>query len=259
MIWGTNEVFIFVIIVLSFLAAMEAGFRLGRRRAALHTPEMMPHFDALQASLLGLLALLLGFTFAMAVQRFDIRKELVLQEATIIGDAHDLASFLPQPERADFEKGLRTYLQARIDFYRISRDSAMFAAADHATESANRHLWDMTVAAAGKSPQSLPLGQLVAKMNDIGDLNERGKAARENHVPETVLHLLFVVSLTGLGFIAFGYGLNGRRRHISTAFFAGILALTLVTILDIDRPHRGFIQIGEASLLRLQTTLGAAE
>jgi hypothetical protein len=55
----------------------------------------MPHVGALQGAVLGLLPLLLGFTFAMAVQRFETRKSLVLEESNAIGTASLRAQFLP--------------------------------------------------------------------------------------------------------------------------------------------------------------------
>jgi hypothetical protein len=49
---------------------------------------------------LGLLALLLGFTFAMATDRFDSRRALVVEEANAIGTAYLRAQLLPEPHRA---------------------------------------------------------------------------------------------------------------------------------------------------------------
>ena len=55
-----------------------------------------------------------------------------------------------------------------------------------------------------------------------------------------------------LGFIGYGYGLIGRRRHGSTAILAFLIALVLATILDFDRPRGGFIRVGEEQMIRLQ-------
>ncbi len=79
--------------------------------------------------LLGLLALLLGFTFSMSISRFDARKDLVLEEANAIGTAHLRAKFLPEQASGDVAALLRDYVAARIDFHAASSDQANLAAA----------------------------------------------------------------------------------------------------------------------------------
>ena len=70
-----------------------------------------------------------------------------------------------------------------------------------------------------------------------------------------MIYLLFVVAVGALGFIAYGYGLTGRRRHGSTAILVVLIALVLATIVDLDQPRRGFIRVGEESLIRLKATV----
>ena len=78
-----DETYIFFICVVVFLAIIELGFRLGRRqRRGAADEAAKTHIGGLQTALLGLLALLLGFTFAMSVTRFEARKNLVLEEAS---------------------------------------------------------------------------------------------------------------------------------------------------------------------------------
>ena len=92
-------------------------------------------------------------------------------------------------------------------------------------------------------------------MNDMITVTEKRRAAQDNHVPETVLYLLLTVAVGALGLIAYGYGLMGQRRHGLTAIFAVLIALVLAIILDLDRPRRGLIRIGEDNMLWLQATL----
>ena len=68
-----------------FLGFTEAGFRLGWRARARVSEDSKSEITTIQAAMLGLLALILGFTFAMAMSRFESRKEVVLDEANAIG------------------------------------------------------------------------------------------------------------------------------------------------------------------------------
>jgi hypothetical protein len=96
------------------------------------------------------------------------------------------------------------------------------------------------------------VGLFIQSLNEMVNVKWTRRAALHNHVPEPVLYLLCTVAAGALGFIGYGYGLTGRRRHGSTAIFAVLIALVLATILDFDRPRGGFIRVSEEGMFRLQ-------
>src|SRR4029450_7494647 len=59
------------------------------------------NISALEQALLGLLALMIGFTFLMAVTRFGGRREGVLNESNAIGTTALRARLLPEPHRTE--------------------------------------------------------------------------------------------------------------------------------------------------------------
>ena len=71
--------------------------RLGKRRQDNSDEPDKSHTNALQGATLGLLALLLGFTFAMAVSRFDNRKSVIMEQANAIGTAELRSRLLGAP------------------------------------------------------------------------------------------------------------------------------------------------------------------
>src|SRR5689334_19714245 len=77
---------------------MEAGYRAGKWRHAQHSDERDQPVGAMVASILGLVALVLGFTFSLAASRFDARRMAVLEEANAIGTCHLRSRLLPEPE-----------------------------------------------------------------------------------------------------------------------------------------------------------------
>lgn len=95
----------------------------------------------------------------------------------------------------------------------------------------------------------------TAKGSQNFSRSTRRRVALENHVPEPVLTLLFIVSVGAIGFIAYGCGLGGRRRFVSTAIFATLIALVLTFIRDIDQPQSGLILVSQESMIRLKSTL----
>jgi len=71
--------------------------------------------NAIQAAMLGLLALLLCFTFTMALQRFDSRSQAVLNEANAIGTAYLRTQLLPEAQRERAKEMIADYVQLRVD------------------------------------------------------------------------------------------------------------------------------------------------
>jgi len=253
-----NEMELLLILMGTIVLCLEVAFRLGLRMRVRTDEANRAHVNALQAALLGLLALLLGFTFAMAVSRFDTRKSLVLAEANAIGTVGLRASLLPPAERAPFLGDLRDYVDARLMFYDAGTDKERIDASISRTTEIQNRLWTIAAAAAAGESNSIPFGLLLQSLNELFDLAEQRQVALENRVPESVLYLLFAVTVGALGFISYGSGLAGRRYHVSTAIFAMLVSLVLITIIDFDRPREGLIRISQQSLSRVQAQLSEA-
>src|SRR5215469_15668067 len=119
---------VFVSLVIAFVALSEVGWRTGlaRRRAS---PEKTKDTtkSSVPAAVLTLLGLLLGFSFAMAVSRYEARRELVVQEANSLGTTAYRAQLLPEPHAANVVRLLREYVPLRIEAYREAQLSERFA------------------------------------------------------------------------------------------------------------------------------------
>ena len=238
-----------------FLVALEVGYRLGRHRQARTDEPDKTHTSALQGATLGLLALLLGFTFAMAVSRFDVRKTVIVDQANAIGTAELRSRLLPAPHAENAQRLFREYIEAWLLFKNVGVDiEAMNAAEAHAGQIEGQ-LWEIVRAVTSADPHSIPAGLFTAAMNDVIDLHEKRHRSLEDRVPEPVFFMLFAVSVLALGQVAYSAGLTGRRRQVANLLFAFMIALVLVLIIVIDRPRRGLIQVSQDSMLRLQDSL----
>lgn len=247
-----DEVIVFFVAVAVFSLVIEFGFRLGRGYR-IHSNEVTrKHIAAIQTSLLGLLALLLGFNFAMAASRFDARKTLIQEEVNAIGTTFLRIQLLPQPRRGELSELLRSYLTTRVDFRDAGDDDALMEAANAKSSRIESQIWRSVATDDGGTSSSSTLGLLVLSLNDMIGLKWKRRSSFDNHVPEPVICVLFIVSMSALGFMAYGYGLAGPRMHKSTALFAVLIALVLALILDLDRPRSGFIRVKEDGLLRLK-------
>src|SRR3954468_4407549 len=111
-LYGYSLLIVFLFGIAFVLAVSEFGWHLGVRAEG----RGGNNISALEQSLLGLLALMIGFTFAMSLTRFESRRDAVLNEANAIGTTALRARLLPEPYRTEILKLLCEYAQIRVDY-----------------------------------------------------------------------------------------------------------------------------------------------
>lgn len=254
MIWRTSEFFLFVLVCAFFILAMVFGHWMGKRAWTKKGQDEVTasHVQSMQSALLGLLALLLGFTFAMGISRFDKRQDLVAAEANAIGTAYMRTAFLPSYARKEIRSLFNSYVDSRIDFYSAGIDSDMLASSNQKSADVLNQLWLSSVQGAKATNPPQLAGLYIAALNEMIDVNEERQSAFENRVPEAVLWLLFFTAFMSLGLVGYCCGMNSKRPGVTSVMFALTIAAVLIVVLDVDRPRRGLITVNQSSMLRVQ-------
>ena len=252
MLFGLNEWLIFAMVIGMLLFATEIGFRLGRREQLKSNEHARSQVSTLQAASLGLLALLLGFTFSMAVTRFDMRKQLVLDEANAIGTTYLRAQLLPDPSRKEVSQLLRRYVDVRVEFYQAGINQRRLQRVDVDTENLHKALWSHAIVTGGKDPRAIPTGLFIQSLNDVIDLHAKRVTALENHVPESVFILLCIVATLSMGLVGYGAGMGMVRNLLPTVISVILIASVILLIMDLDRPRRGLIKVSQQRMVDLQ-------
>jgi hypothetical protein len=242
---------VFVLSFVLFWLSANLGAFLGLK---LKRPNEDPSddFGVVQAALLTLLGLLIGFTFSMAVNRYDQRKNYEEAEANAIGTEYVRADLLPLADAPKVRELLRSYLDQRILFY-TTRDELMLQKIDSSTARLQTDLWNAVRTPASASPS--PVTALVAAgMNDV--LNSQGytQAAWWNRIPSSAWGLMSVIAF--FCNVLIGYGV---KRVWSALFFILPLAVAIsfLLIADLDSPRRGLIQVEPQDLISLSQSLQA--
>jgi hypothetical protein len=248
---------IFALLLALLLGAVWAGWVLGQKDKKDTDESELSQVRGLQGAMLGLLALLLGFTFSMAVQRFDARRELIVNEANSIGTAYLRADLVDEPERSALRQLLARYVDVRVEFYQAGIDEAKQDAINAQSDRLHEELWRNTLAAAAKRPVP-PTALLVASMNEVIDTHGLRLASLRNHVPALIFWLLFAVAALTSGLTGYAAGFGRRPGWLPTLTVLLIISLVIIVILDIDRPRRGLIQTGQSSMLDLQKMIRAS-
>ncbi|HEY0322192.1 MAG TPA: hypothetical protein VGC66_14630 [Pyrinomonadaceae bacterium] len=130
----------------------------------------------------------------------------------------------------------------------------MKEAQDKTTQLQNQ-LWSNAISAVAKDDREVTTGLFIDSLNNVIDNQEKRLAAMESHVPESILILLFIVALVAALGVGYGCGLGGHRHFFSTTMMSLLIVLVITVIIDLDRPRRGLIKVGQNSMIRLQQSL----
>jgi hypothetical protein len=243
-----NELTIALGLLLGLIGFLEAGYRLGWRSARKKEAASGGLVGAIQGAMLGLLGLLLAFSFGGAAARFLERQDLIVQEANAIGTTYLRADLLAEPHAAGLRQVLADYVAHRLE---VSKSLAGGIAPETADQIAAFHgrLW----AAAREGVRANPETMLVVlnPVNEVIDLHSTRVATGRKHLPLQVLGLLIVCSLLSMAVIGYGCGLSGRRSLAMTVPLAALIAAALWTTIDLDHPRSGFIRLSDAPLQQL--------
>jgi hypothetical protein len=243
-----------VLLALMFVAD-EAGFRIGARRHQAVAESVRSVSNGLKASVFGLVALLLGFSFSNTAARHDHRRKVVLDEANAISTCHLRAGLLDEPERGRIRETMRRYLDVRLDYFDRGTDPEVVRQTSLEMDRLLAELWAAVEMAAWKDRQKVRVSQIVPAANEMIDLNRTRAWAVRNHLPGLVLAMLFVGVLVSSLLIGHSCGQTGRRYVWLWGSFNVLFALVLFVILDFDRPRRGLIQVDHAPLIELKATI----
>jgi hypothetical protein len=255
MLGQVPELALLVFFVGALSAALWLGSRLGLRRASREEERTLEPLTTLEAAVLGLLALLLGFSFQMAMARWDLRKHATIDEANAIGTTYLRSSLLPEPQRTAIRAQLVDYVDARL-----SRD-VMSPSAEARTSSATQaqviqaRIWELAVAAAFADPRPTTSGLFVQSLNAMIDANGTRVALIEDHVPESILWLLLGIAIASMGLAGYTSGVARRGRLVAGLLVVLLVSSVIALVVDLDRPSLGLIRVSDANLRALRATM----
>jgi hypothetical protein len=249
-----NEMFdypllVFAVSLVVLWMSAQVGDLLRRRLFHLQGEERADFGDVMVATL-TLLALIVGFSFSMAVSRYDQRKNYEEAEANAIGTEYLRAALLPATDAARLHELIRKYLEQRILFY-TATDKGRLEQINADTAKLQAELWSVVQAAALAQPT--PVSALaVLGMNDV--LNSQGytQAAWWNRIPSAAWTLMGAIAICCN--LLLGY--HARRPGVLLFLVLPLTAsIAFFLIADIDSPRGGVIRVLPQNLVSLSQSI----
>jgi hypothetical protein len=235
------------------IAASELGRRLGMLAGRKHQDNV----STLEGAILGLLALMIGFTFALALSRFEARREAVLNEANAISTTALRARLLPAPHSTESVKLLRDYVQVRLEITRTIPSPPELSAATTRSNAIQEALWQQAKAVAAKNNALVPTGLFIQSLNEMIDNQEKRLTAAFNGVPNIVLIALYGVAIVSCAFAGYGAGLEAQGSRLPIYTMGVLVAAVIFLIQDLDRPSAGFIKVSQQPMLDTAASIAA--
>jgi hypothetical protein len=229
-----------------------AGRSLLRRQRQLDA-ETREDLGVIQAATLTLLGLIIGFSFSMAIGRYDQRKNYEEAEANAIGTEYVRASLLPAADVAKLQALLRNYLDQRILFYRAHDNPSLQQEINARTAQLQTDLWSMVQAPATAQPTPI-MALVVSGMNDV--LNSQGytQAAFWNRIPTAAWTLMAVIAICCS--LLIGYGVRSVTEGSKLRpVLPLVVSIAFMLIADIDTPRHGIIRVNPQNLISLAESL----
>jgi hypothetical protein len=246
--------FPFAVLVFSLLAmwlSARMGFSFRKRQLNLEQGALQD-LDVIVPAVLTLLGLIIGFSFSMAISRYDQRKTYEEAEANAIGTEYVRADLLPAADAARVRTLLRKYLDQRILFYE-TRDQNDLQQIDERTAQLQTDLWS-AVRVPAAAQQTPVLALTLAGMNDV--LNSQGytQAIWWNRIPPGAWLLMAAVAICSN--LLIGYSTHGTGAGIFRLLVLPlVLCIAFFAIADIDSPRRGLIRVHPQNLMTLVQSL----
>ena len=254
-LYRQDSIWIVLALLVGMMLAGELGCLLGRRWHPRTDEARLGHIRAILGSVLGLLALLLSFTFAMSAQHYNERRQLVVRDANVLDGLYLQSDLLPDGARKAFKQLLRQYADLRAQVAFLHHDATDQETAKVAIQSERTHKQMWNVLKAGTDSESRHANNMFNGLIEAMSIYRERIFSWESHVPDPVIWLLLFGALTAMCAIGFFGGLGNHRGLPARITVTLLLCGTIYVVLDLDKPHQGLMPVSQRPMLHLMRIL----
>lgn len=250
--FSTLEIFSFLLFAIFIF--IEIGYLLGKRIQISESSSSA--FATIKGAVLALIGLLLGFSFAFSSNRFEQRRQLMVQETNAIRIAYLEGDLMEEPLKSEYQQAIKNYLDARIE---SSHLEPVFNAKRweqiKKNEAFQKKVWDLGIRYAKENPQFSNASSLIQDLNRMTELGITRGLARLVPVPPPILLLLIGAVLIGGLLMGHSFGMEKQRSWLMTFIFTFLLSFVILIILDLDQPEHGLLRDHQELFVYLRSTL----
>jgi hypothetical protein len=208
---------------------------------------------AVSGAVLALLAFLLAFTFQIATNRYDARKELLLEEVTNIRTTYLRAGLISEPICTETKKLLVEYVDIRLE---LAADLSKLNVLLLRSQEILDRLWSFAETLAQQDRSSEVYALYTSSVNDLVDnYNQRITMTLEYRIPSAILWILTIITIISMITLGYQLGISGKGSLKLNLLLATVFALVMFLILALDRPETGLVKLNQKPMQTLQKQL----
>ena len=233
---------LFTLIFFLILLFNWLGFKFKKWQLEKYPGRVPEDLGSVEGSMLGAMALLLGFTFSIAISKFETRRQITVDEANEISTAILRCDMYPDSVRNPLRADFKEYIETRIAYYTVGDDEEKIKQELVKAGEISDRIWKRAARHA-QNPNNIAITtQMIPALNDMIDIVTTRDASRISRVPRLVLYVL--LGLVLISSFVLGSDYNGKKRNRILIFsYALAMTLTLNLISELDRPREGLINL----------------
>lgn len=237
---------------------LEIGRRLGIKKAEKHGADARTGVGVVDSAVYGLLALLIGFSFNGAANRFDSRRSIVATQVNTIGTAWQRLDLLPPESQGEIRDAFRRYVDTLLaSFADNQQDLTTVLLEPPALRRAADDLWGRAVAACITPPGEKARMLVLPALNEAFGVVESERLARRIHPPSMIFVMLALTASAAALFAGYGIANKSTRNWLFMIGVAATISVAVFVIIELEYPRLGLVRIDEMdrALLELRTTM----
>jgi FtsH-binding integral membrane protein len=216
------------------------GYRYKINRLKKH-PEERLESGKVHGAAISILSLLMGFTFSVAMAKFETQRRVITQEAAYIKTAILRCDMYPDSLRGLLRADLKEYVEARIAYY--DTDSEKSELERKKAEDISKRIWEKVVLQMQNSENVLRSGQMIPAVNNMIDIVVTRDGEKISKVPFLVLWVLLIFMIIDAFILGVELIDKKGRRKIVTFTYALVMSLTLNLIIELHQTRTGLITL----------------
>ena len=243
----------FFIPLLAVLIPIILGQRYGIYRSKKTEDTQQTPVGTVVGSTFGLLAFMLAFTFQIVTNRYDTRKELLVEEVTTIRTTYLRAGLIPEEYCTETRKLLIEYVDLRVA---LAKDLSKLNSVKWRSEQILDTLWNFSEKLGELDRSSENYALFISSVNAMVDYyNQRITMALEFRIPAVILWALMIITFFAMFALGYQFGISGKGSFRINLLLGIIFAVVMFLILILDRPETGIAKVNQKPMFTLQNQL----
>ncbi len=238
--------------LVSLLVVTVVGYFVGKKhgKQASVAEKREKTVGTITGAMFALLGFMLAISLSMADSNFQARRKSVLNEANAISTSSLRARAIGGPRGAEIVRLLGDYTRLRLDFFAAGSDRKRLESVYRKTSALQMRIWDHASSISQAAPTPIS-SLLLVSLNEVFDLGTERRWSLEVRIPPYIIKVLVLFSLLSMGMMGYYFGLYGVRHPFLSLLLSAAFSITILLIMDLDRPRSGLIQPEQLPLVWL--------